>query len=177
MVKREGKLGFWLSTAFFSLRNKFNPPAKMVREADIEPGMRVLDFGCGVGGHAFAAAELVGDTGRVYALDINALAVDRIERVARKKGFANVEAICSECETGLDGGYLDVAMIYDTFHVLDEPGRVLTEIHRVLKPAGVLSFSDHHMNEDGTIAGVTGGGFFRLSGKGEKTYTFVKAGR
>jgi ubiquinone/menaquinone biosynthesis C-methylase UbiE len=174
MAGREGKISFLLSTAFFALRNKLNPPAKMVREADIKPGMYVLDFGCGVGGHAFAAAEFVGETGRVYALDINPLAVDRIERVARKKGFANVEAICSNLETGLDDECLDVAMIYDTFHVLDGPDLVLAEFHRVLKPDGFLSFSDHHLNEDEIIAGVTGGGFFRLSGKGEKTYTFVK---
>jgi ubiquinone/menaquinone biosynthesis C-methylase UbiE len=174
MAGREGKINFLLSTVFFTIRNRFNPPAKMVREAGIKPGMRVLDFGCGVGGQALAAAEFVGDTGRVYALDVNPLAVDRIARVARKKGFANVEAICSDRETGLEDGCLDVVMIYDTFHILGEPGRVLAGLHRVLKPSGVLSFSDHHMDEEGIITGVTGGGLFKLSGKGEKTYTFVK---
>lgn len=177
MAGRESRLSFLLSTAFFALRNKLNPPAKMVGEAGLKPGMRVLDFGCGVGGHAFAAAELVGETGGVYALDINRLAVDRIGKIARKKGFANVEAICSDRETGLDDEYLDVVMIYDTFHILDEPDRVLAELRRVLKPDGILSFSDHHMNEERIITGVTGGGLFRLSGKGDKTYTFVKIGR
>jgi ubiquinone/menaquinone biosynthesis C-methylase UbiE len=177
MAKREGKLSFWLSTVFFSLRNKFESPAKTVREAVIKPGMYVLDFGCGVGGHAFAAAELVGETGKVYTLDINTLSTDRIERIAGKKGFANVEAVCSDCETGLGDGCLDVVMLYDTFHALDEPERILAELHRVLKPDGVLSFSDHHMKEDEIIAGVTGGGLFGLSGKGEKTYTFIKTGQ
>jgi ubiquinone/menaquinone biosynthesis C-methylase UbiE len=177
MAKREGKLSFWLSTVFFSLRNKFESPAKTVRETDIKPGMHVLDFGCGVGGHTFAAAELAGETGKVYALDINALAVERVARTAAKKGFANVGAICSDCETGLNDECLDVAMIYDTFHALDEPERILAGLHRVLKPDGVLSFSDHHMKEDEIIAGVTGGGLFGLSGKGEKTYTFIKTGQ
>lgn len=84
----------------------------------------------------------MGETGKVYALNISPLAVDRIERIARKKGFANVEAICSDCKTGLDDGCRDVVMIYDTFHILDEPDRVLAELHRVLKPDDVLSFSD-----------------------------------
>jgi ubiquinone/menaquinone biosynthesis C-methylase UbiE len=177
MAKREGKLSFWLSTFFFSVRNKFNPPAKTVREAGIKPGTYVLDFGCGVGGHTFAAAELVGETGKVYALDINPLAIERVARIAGKKGFVNVDAISSDRETGLDDGCLDVVMLYDTFHVLDEPGKVLVELHRILKPEGILSFSDHHMEENEIIAGVTGGGLFTLSGKGEKTYTFIKTGQ
>jgi hypothetical protein len=51
---------------------------------------------------------------------------------------------------------------------------VLTELRRVLKPAGLLSFSDHHMKEGEILSGITETGLFRLSEKGKKTYGFLR---
>jgi len=44
----------------------------------------------------------------------------------------------------------------------------------LLKPAGALSFRDHHMTEAEILSGVTRSGLFRLSKKGKRTYSFVK---
>ncbi len=65
-------------------------------------------------------------------------------------------------------------MLNDIFHDLSEPAKVLGELRRVLKSDGILSFTDHHMKEDQILAGVTNEGLFKLSKKGERTYTFVK---
>jgi len=51
---------------------------------------------------------------------------------------------------------------------------VLEELHRVLKPEGILSFSDHHMKESEILSRLTSGGLFRLWKKGKKTYSFLK---
>jgi len=48
-------------------------------------------------------------------------------------------------------------------------------LHRVLKPEGLLSFSDHHMKEDEILSGITESGLFTLSEKGKKTYGFLRA--
>ncbi len=45
-------------------------------------GLVILDFGCGSGTYTIPAAKLVGATGRVYAVDINSTALDRLERKA-----------------------------------------------------------------------------------------------
>jgi len=87
-----------------------------------------------------------------------------------------VETICSGRETGLPDSSVDVVLLYDTFHGLGDPSGVLGELHRVLKPGGILSFSDHHMNEDEIVSSLTSGGLFRLSGKGDKTHTLVREG-
>ncbi|MEA1907980.1 MAG: methyltransferase domain-containing protein, partial [Euryarchaeota archaeon] len=66
-----------------------------------------------------------------------------------------------------------VALLYDVFHKLSDPDSVLEELHRVLMPDGILSFSDHHLKEDELVSGVTGGELFELLEKGKKTYSFI----
>jgi cobalt-precorrin-6B (C15)-methyltransferase len=53
----------------------------------------VLDFGCGSGTYTIPAAKAVGATGRVYALDINPRALDRVERKAERAGLRNIVRI------------------------------------------------------------------------------------
>ena len=71
---------------------------------------------------------------------------------------------------------VDVVLLYDIFHDLSEPDKILAELHRVLKPRGILSFSDHHMREDEIVSKVTSGSLFKLSKTGERTFSFVKEG-
>jgi len=155
----------------------FSSPKDVLREAGIEPGSQVLDYGCGPGSYLPGIAELVGESGKIYTLDIHPLAVQRIRDIAAKTGLVNVETVCSDCKTGLPDGSIDVVLLYDIFHMLSAPDAVLSELHRVLRRDGILSFNDHHMGEDDILEGVTGSHLFRLSKKGEKTYSFVKQER
>jgi len=175
MDKSRSNIGFRLMSLGFTFRDLFNPREDILREVPIESGFSVLDYGCGPGSYTIAAARLVGKSGKTYALDIHPLAVQYAQSKAVKKGLTNVETILSDCETGLPDESTDVVLLYDTFHVLSEPDKVLAELHRVLKPNGILSFNDHHMKEENEItARVTHGGLFMLSKKGEKSYNFVK---
>lgn len=163
---------------FMSLSFKFRdfrlPRRSILEEAGIKPGFHVLDYGCGPGGYIIPLAELVGKSGKIYALDIHPLAIQKVQSIVSKRQMANVETIRSNRETGLPDKSLDVVLLYDTFHDLSDPNRVLEELHRVLKPNGILSFSDHHMKESEIVSKVTGGGLFRLSRKGKRTYSFLK---
>lgn len=159
----------------FKIRDLLSPPERMLREVDIRPGFQVLDYGCGPGAYIPDVAQRVGPSGRVYALDIHPLALERVKTLARRRQLANVETICSDCQTGLPADSLDVVLLYDIFHMLSESDAVLAELHRVLKPGGTLSFSDPHMPEADILAGVTRGGLFKLAHKTLKTYDFVPA--
>jgi ubiquinone/menaquinone biosynthesis C-methylase UbiE len=158
----------------FKVRDFFRPRRDIVKEAGIKEGFRVLDYGCGPGSYVTAVAELVGKSGKVYALDVNPTAIEMVKKIATKKQLPNVETILSDCKTGLPDDDIDVTLLYDTFHDLTDPNTVLEELHRVLKPNGILSFSDHHMKENEIIPKMTNKGLFRLSKKGERTYSFVK---
>jgi len=104
------------------------------------------------------------------------LAIQRVQSIASKKQLTNVETICSDCKTGLPDKSIDVALLYDTLHGLNEPNEVLGELHRVLKPNGILSLSDHHMEESEIISKITDKGLFGLLRKGERVYNFSKVG-
>jgi ubiquinone/menaquinone biosynthesis C-methylase UbiE len=174
MDKAESNLGFRLMALGYRFRDLRLPRLNILEEVGIKPGFQVLDYGCGPGGYIVPLAELVGKLGKIYALDIHPLAIQKVQDIASKKQLANVETILSDCQTGLPDNSLDVVLLYDTFHHLSDPDGVLKELHRVLKPDGILSFSDHHMKENEIVSGVTNSGLFRLSGKGQRTYSFLK---
>ena len=141
----------------------------------INKDMIGLDYGCGPGSYSMAAAEIVGESGKVYALDIQPLAVETVKHKAEKKGLENIETIFSDCATGLPDESIDFVILFDIYHELSEPESVLQELHRVLTPEGKLSFSDHHLKEGADQ--IESEGLFRLSEKkvGKVAiYTFVK---
>jgi ubiquinone/menaquinone biosynthesis C-methylase UbiE len=159
---------------YSAIRDFFNPPHKWVAEAGVKEGDTVLDFGCGRGGFTAAAARATGPTGKVYALDLNPLALESARRISDREASAPVEAIQSDGATGLPDESVDVVLLYDVFHELDEPGLVLAEMARILKPSGTLSFSDHHLKPEEAIAGVRVSGRFQFEKKHKKTFEFVK---
>lgn len=170
-------LGFRFMSLAFKFRDFLLPRENVLKEVGIKPGFHILDYGCGPGSYSVIVAQLVGPTGKVYALDIHPLAVHRVQHIASKRRLTNVETICSDCATGLENAAMDVVLLYDIFHHLSDPQAVLKELHRVLKPDGILSFSDHHMKEDEILSKITDKGLFKLSRKAKKTYRFSKEKR
>ena len=176
MAKPMSILGFKLMSLMFKVRDFFRPRLDLLKEAGIESGLCVLDYGCGPGSYIVPLAELVGPSGKIYALDIHPLAIKEVNKIAARKGIENIETIESDCSTGLSDNHVNVVLLYDTFHDLSQPDDVMRELHRVLKPGGILSFSDHHMKEQDILLRVTKTGMFKLSKKGKKTYSFSKVG-
>jgi len=172
--KPMSNLGFMMMGLFFKIRDLSRPRIDILKEAGIEPGFCVLDFGCGPGSYITPLIQLVGTSGEIYALDIHLLAIKKVQNMASQKGVENVITIQSDCATGLPDNCLDVVLLYDIFHDLSQPNDVLRELHRVLKPGGTLSFSDHHMKEQDILKRITDMGFFQLSAKGRMTYSFSK---
>lgn len=158
----------------FWLRDKITPPLQILSEVGIEPGCAVLDFGCGPGGFTIATAELVGKSGKVFAADIHPLAIKKVNRAARRRKMDHVQTIHTDCETGIESDTIDVVLFYDTFHSLDYPEKILAEMHRVLKPGRILSFSDHHLQEDEIVESITSSGMFKLVRCTSETYLFKK---
>ena len=174
MDKPMSNFDFQFMSFGYKFRDLFLPRLNILKEVGIKPGFHVLDYGCGPGSYIIPLAELVGESGKVYALDIHPLAIQKVQDIASKKQLTNVETILSDCQTGLPDNTLDAVLLYAVFHHLSDPDVVLKELHRVLKPNGILSFSDCHMKEKEIVAAVTNSRLFRLERKGQRTYTFLK---
>jgi len=174
MGKPEPNFHYKLMALFFKFRDFFLPRMNIVKEVGIEPGFHVLDYGCGPGSYIVPLAKLVGESGKIYALDIHPLAIQMVQDIGERKGLKNIETIHSDCATGLENGAIDVVLLYDTYHDVTNPDGVLEELHRVLKPDSVLSLTDHHMKEDEILSQITRNNLFVLSRKGKKTYSFSK---
>jgi ubiquinone/menaquinone biosynthesis C-methylase UbiE len=155
-------LGFRGMSAMFAIRDRLRKPEKVLRKTGIKEGQVVLDFGCGPGSYAIAAAGLVGGQGRVYALDIHPLAVRSVEDRSRKKGLANVSTILSARDTGLPGESVDLVLAFDMIHMVKDKEALLRELHRVLKPAGVLSILTEHGKPERILEVAVSGGLFSL---------------
>jgi ubiquinone/menaquinone biosynthesis C-methylase UbiE len=169
----QSSLAFRLMAAEFRIRDFLSPRRAILEEAGIGPGMRVLDYGCGPGSYVLPAAQIVGEAGKVYALDIHPLAITTVRKLSARKGLANVVTILSDCNTGLADREVDVVLLYDVLHDISNPEPLLRELHRVLKPDGVLSVSDHHLKEQRSLALITEQGLFRVLRKGKWTHAFA----
>jgi ubiquinone/menaquinone biosynthesis C-methylase UbiE len=172
-IRRQSDFDFRFMALGYKFRDFLRPRRDLLEEAGIKTCSQVLDYGCGPGSYVMPIIELIGNIGTLYALDVHPLAIKAVQRLASQRKLSNVRVIQSDCATGLLPASIDVVLLYDILHDLENRAEVLAELHRVLKPEGVLSVSDHHLQEDEIISGVTQGGMFKLKSEGNKTLSFA----
>lgn len=175
MSKSMSNLDFYFMSLVFKFRDFFAPRINILKEAGIKLGFHVLDYGCGPGGYIIPLATLVGTMGKIYALDIHPLAIKMVQRIVIRKKLTNIKTIRSDCKTGLLDNSLDIILLYDILHSLRDTDKILEELYRVLKPTGILSVRDHHLNENEIASRITSSELFNVLRKGDKTYNFIKA--
>jgi ubiquinone/menaquinone biosynthesis C-methylase UbiE len=173
MAHDEGTLGWRLMALSYKVRDALRPRGPYLEEAGVSEGMSVLDFGCGPGSYVVPAAQMVTENGRIYALDIRQTALTMVRERTLKLGISNVETILSDCDTGLPAASIDVVLLYDIYHDLAYPAIILAELHRVIKPEGILSAHDHHLSRDVLKRMIETGGLFRATGMGARTLKFA----
>ena len=157
----------------FKIRDCLFSRKKIIEEIRIKPKYKILDYGAGSGSYIIVAAEKLGEEGLVYALDIHPLSLELITKKAAKKGIKNIKTILSDCKTGLNDNSLDIAFMHDIYHDLTEPNEILVELHRVLKPDGILSFNDHHIKGNKAVNELEKNGLFKLVRKSRKICLFA----
>ena len=131
----------------------FSDPEKNVRYLKLEEGMRAADFGTGSGAYASALSVRVGNTGKVYAIDIQQELLRTLERNLRERGVRNVEFVWSDLDE-LGGSKLRAAsqnavVIANLLFQSENKLGLLREASRVLKHDGellVVEWSDSFSN-------------------------------
>ena len=102
-------------------------------------GLTFIDIGCGDGFFALPAAQIVGKTGKVYGIDVDNEAIDRLKNRAAKEGLENLYLKVGEAEkTILCKACADIVFFGITLHDFKSPPKVLLNAKRMLKPTGRL---------------------------------------
>ncbi|UCD00398.1 MAG: class I SAM-dependent methyltransferase [Promethearchaeota archaeon] len=168
------KAAFKFMARHFKNRDKKYPPPDKIKKTKIKQGDVVLDYGCGPGSYTIAAAEAVGSTGKVYAVDIHPLAINEVKKRANERGIRNIETILTDCNTKLEDRVVDVVLLLDIYHDLSNPESILTELHRILKENSWLIFDDHHIKEDEIITKIESNGLFKFIERKDEVFIFMK---
>lgn len=131
------------------IRRKFQPPGKVVDHVDIHDGMKVLELGPGTGFYTFEAAQRVGLSEYVYAVDIKPSVIGILKERTERKGVRNViTRVASADEIPLPSDSVDrVFMVHVLPEIPDKP-KTLREIRRVLKREGSLTLAEGLVDPD-----------------------------
>jgi ubiquinone/menaquinone biosynthesis C-methylase UbiE len=132
--------------AVFAVRVRGDAAGEVGRLAELmgwKAGTVVADIGAGDGAYAFAAAELVGATGRVYATEIDAKKLAELRAEAAKRKLGNVTVVESkEADTNLPAGCCDAIYLRRVYHHLTKPAEFDAGLVRSLKSGGRLAIID-----------------------------------
>ena len=118
----------------------------------IGPGKTVADIGAGSGWFTVRAAKRVGDTGTVYAVDINSEAIRYISSRIRKENLRNVKPILGKPDNPLLPEQVDAVLLLKTYHEVAQPITLLRNLRASLAPGAKVGVIDR--NGDGENHGV-----------------------
>jgi predicted methyltransferase len=134
----------WFSTFERPGREVYDRREDIVQALQLKAGMDVADIGAGTGFYSLLFAQKVGNSGRVYAVDITDDFVRNIKRRAAENKLENIHAIISEQkDTRLDENSIDLAFVCNTYHHFEYPQAMLASMRRALRSGGSLVIIDY----------------------------------
>ena len=123
-----------------TLYGLFRDPYKALYAAGLGPGQKVLEVGCGPGFFTLPAARIVGEAGSVLALDVNPFAVEHVRQKIEAAGVTNARTLhANAAQTNLPDQNFDLAFLFGLGRPIGDRDKMWSELHRLLKPAGILS--------------------------------------
>jgi ubiquinone/menaquinone biosynthesis C-methylase UbiE len=112
----------------------------VVARLQLKPGNVVADLGAGSGIFAVPLARAVGPAGKVYAVEIDADFFPHIERKVKEQSITNVRTILGKpADPGLPAADVDMALLHDVLHHIEDKPGYLRQVVRYLTPAGRLA--------------------------------------
>jgi ubiquinone/menaquinone biosynthesis C-methylase UbiE len=130
----------------FAARAQGDAAGEIKRLAELmqwKTGTVAADIGAGDGRYTFAAAELVGATGKVYATEIDVKKLEELRGEVAKRKLLNIIVVESkEADTSLPAACCDAIFLRRVYHHLTKPAEFDAALVRSLKPGGRLAIID-----------------------------------
>jgi ubiquinone/menaquinone biosynthesis C-methylase UbiE len=132
-------------------REAWQKPDQVMDALHIAEGTVVADIGAGGGWFTIRLARRVGQGGHVYAVDVQRLMKEAIERRVEREALKNVTVILgAEDDPRLPlNAPLDAVLIVEAFHEMPDPVGLLRNVARSLKPRGRIGIIDYREGEGG----------------------------
>lgn len=127
-------------------------PDNVLTAAGLKQGEVFLDAGSGDGFISFAASKVVGDEGKVYAVDVYPESVVSIKKEVQRREVKNLEAIIADLtvKIPLNDNSVDRCLMANVLHGFvenDEVDGVMKEIRRVIMPGGAFAVVEFKKDE------------------------------
>lgn len=165
-AKPMADVGFRLMTYWYKVSDLlgFTNPPQRLQKVPLREGMTVVDYACGPGRYTLPAAKSVGPNGKVFAVDIQPLAVNMVKEKAARESLTNIETIVVDSyDTGIQGSSVDLVLLIDAFHHIGDRHALLREIQRILKQDGILFMDPGHMKMSRAKEIVESTGLFTIT--------------
>lgn len=124
----------------------FAHPKKHIEQLNIAPGMKVADFGAGAGYLAVELADAVGESGKVFVIDIQSDLLTKATHLASERHLQSLVFLQGDLEkpngSSLESDSLDVVICSNLLFQVAHKDAVVSEAHRVLRPSGRLLIID-----------------------------------
>jgi SAM-dependent methyltransferase len=125
---------------------------RLLEDAGIEEGMKVLDVGSGAGDVALLAAELVGPTGSVVGVDQDPGVLETASARAEASGLTNISFHTGDLRDGVPDGDFDAVVGRLVLLYVPDPAKVLRGLLKHLKPGGVVAFGEFNFLPGSVVA-------------------------
>jgi len=116
----------------------FTDPEKNINMLEVREGQHIADFGSGSGFYSLATAVKVGDTGRVYAIDVQKEMLEKLKDVALKQNLQNIETVWADIDevggSSLADESMDGAIVSNVLFQSEDKVSLAKEVKRTLKP-------------------------------------------
>lgn len=124
-------------------RDKIEQPEKVMEATGVKPGMVIGEVGAGRGYFTFWLARGAGETGKIYANDIDRSALSYIERRYADEKVANIETVLGTVDDPrFPLASLDMVFMVNSFHDLERPVELLANLRPCLKPDATVVLMD-----------------------------------
>lgn len=135
----------WSSVFDDPARDAWQKPDEIAKALALGPGMTVADLGAGTGYMSRRLSEAVGPSGTVFAVDPEPNLVAHLRARAEHERTANVVPVLASTDNPrLPAASIDLVLVLDTYHHVDDRIRYFGDLRRVLRPGGRVAVIDWH---------------------------------
>jgi ubiquinone/menaquinone biosynthesis C-methylase UbiE len=117
-------------------RENWFPSVSTLMELGVSRGMTVADIGCGTGYLTLPAAQIVGEEGHVYAVDISREMLLEVEKKIKGKKSNITPLLSDENSIPLEDSSVDYCLMAFLLHEVEDPEVFLGEVKRILRKPG-----------------------------------------